>query len=123
MNQDSLHDILAHIKKDPKMNDAFLDNLLSRKEWSNILEISRITLWRWEVNIINKIRPLKASYYETGKSCRSNYLDGYQRFLSATIFFLMKGKKSEEVKRLLITNFMHLRREDFEQWRKKNNVY
>ncbi|MCC5633452.1 hypothetical protein LC613_38980 [Nostoc sphaeroides CHAB 2801] len=119
MNQENLHDILASIGKDPKINDAFFDNLLSRKEWSKILEINRITLWRWEVNIINKIPPLKASYYETGKGCRSNYLDGYQRFLSATIFFLMKGKKYEEVKRLLIANFMHLRRKDFEQWRKQ----
>ncbi|WP_193200829.1 hypothetical protein [Nostoc sp. MG11] len=119
MNQDDLHDVLAHIEKDPKINNAFLDNLLSRKKWSNILEIDRITLWRWEVNIINKIAPLRSSYYGTARSYRSNYLDGYQRFLSAIIFFLMKGKKYEEVKRLLITNFMHLRRQDFAKWKER----
>jgi hypothetical protein len=87
MNQDSLHDILAHIKKDPKMNDAFLDNLLSRKEWSNILKISRITLWRWEVNIINKIRPLKPAITKQEKAVEVTTLMDTKGFYQQLYFF------------------------------------
>jgi hypothetical protein len=114
--------VLEKLKQSPKIKDAFLDNLLTREEWVSILGFHRTTLWRWEEDIINKIPPLKTSYYESERGLRSNYLDPYQRFLSAVIFLLKdesikKGvKNNSQVIQFLKFNFMHLRRKNFEQW-------
>jgi hypothetical protein len=121
--------VLEKLRQSPKIKDAFLDNLLTREEWVSILGFHRTTLWRWEEDIINKIPPLKASYYETQRGIRSNYLDAYQRFLSAVIFLLKdesikKGVRNNiQVIQFLKFNFMHLRRTNFEQWQENNNVY
>ncbi|WP_226890081.1 hypothetical protein [Nostoc sp. MG11] len=115
--------ILIYMKQDFQIRDAFLDNLLSREEWAKFLGFHRTTLWRWEEQIINEILPLKHSYYEKHRGARSNYLDAYQRFLSAIIYFLKGGqvekgiKNNAQVKEFLKRNFMHLRRKDFEQWK------
>lgn len=114
--------VLEKLKQSPEIRDAFLDNLLTREEWVSLLGFHRTTLRRWEEGIINKIPPLKTSYYESERGLRSNYLDPYQRFLSAVIFFLKdesikKGvKNNSQVIQFLKFNFMHLRRKNFEQW-------
>jgi hypothetical protein len=128
MTDNSASNILIYMKQNPKICDAFLDNLLSREQWASFLGFHRTTLWRWEEEIINAIPPLEASYYNSGRTARSNYLDSYQRFLSVFIFLLKskeigKGvKNNAEVKEFLKINFMHLRRKDFEKWR-NDNVY
>jgi hypothetical protein len=116
-------DILIYMKQDFQIRDAFLDNLLSREDWANFLGFHRTTLWRWEEQIINEIPPLKHSYYEKYRGARSNYLDSYQRFLSAVIYLLKGGevekgiKNNAQVREFLKSNFMHLRRKDFEKWK------
>ncbi|MBD2535438.1 hypothetical protein H6G97_41005 [Nostoc flagelliforme FACHB-838] len=122
MMQTDLPTVLENLKQSPKIRDAFLDNLLTRTEWVSTLGVNRTTLWRWESEIINKIPPLKTSYYESERGVRSNYLDPYQRFLSAVIYLLKdesikKGvKNNSQVIQFLKFNFMHLRRSNFEQW-------
>lgn len=123
MSLTDLLDILVDMKQDFKIRDAFLDNLLSRTQWANFLGFHRSTLWRWEEQIISKIPPLKSSYYENHRGVRSNYLDGYQRFLLA-IIYLLKGesvekgiKNNAQVVKFLKRNFMHLRRKEFEKWK------
>lgn len=123
MLQTDFPEFWRYMKQDFKIRDAFLDNYLSREEWANLLGFHRSTLWRWEVQIINQVLPLRFSYYEKCQGVRSNYLDGYQRFLLAVIY-LLKGESLEkgvknniEVKEFLKRNFMHLRRKDFEKWK------
>lgn len=121
MTHADLPDILQSIKQEKFMDGFKLDNLLTREQWSNVLGISRETIRRWELHIIQNVSPIRSEYFNIHRM-RSPYLDAYQRFL-LTLIYVVKGgleKRSLPHKTaidFLKINFINLKREYFEQWR------
>ncbi len=122
MSHEDLPAILNRITQESFSDGLKMDNLLTRKEWANILGIHRYTLGRWEKDIIEEVNPIKSAYFGNERRMRSPYLDAYQRFIIALIFVAKGGldRKNKPHKiaiNFLKMNFSTLKREHFEQWR------
>lgn len=111
------------IGEDEKFLQCFTNTVLSREEWSEVLAIERSTIWRWEKEVIEKVRSIKEEYWVQERS-RFYYLDPYQRFLIAYIRSLKKGTRAtyRSVRITLIKSIDQLKRTQFESWRKSNEL-
>lgn len=63
---------LDQLNQDVFLDGLRLDNLLTREQWSNTLGIHRSTMHRWESEIIDKVSPIKATYFSI-KRMRAPY--------------------------------------------------
>lgn len=121
MENASLKIVLETIKDENTLKDGFLDNLLTREQWGKVLGVHRMTIMRWESEIIQSVAPIKTAYFGDSRSMRSNLLDNYQRFI-LTCLFVVKGglenrsRPNKEGIRFLKINFSQLKREQFEEW-------
>ncbi|MBN3993847.1 MAG: hypothetical protein HWQ36_26035 [Nostoc sp. NMS2] len=121
MENSSLLIVLETIKQENTFKDGLLDNLLTRGEWAEVLGIHRMTIMRWESEIIQSVSPIKNAYFGDSRSMRSNCLDNYQRFILACLFVVKGGlencsKPNKEGIKFLKINFSQLKREQFEEW-------
>ena len=101
----------------------FGENLLTQEETAKLLGISRVTLWRWETNIIKTSPVIVNEYFSLEmKVIRRIYLDNYQRFILWLIWMFKTGDSgyipitNEGVSRVLSLGFKHTKRENFENW-------
>lgn len=79
--------ILEKIKGSPTIGlikDSSL--LLTREQWADHLGVTRVTLLGWEKNLIAEIPFLSQDYFIDWR--RRRYLDNYQRFILALIFYV-----------------------------------
>lgn len=60
--------------------------LLTREQWAAHLGVTRVTLLSWEKNLIAEIPFLAQDYFVDLR--RRRYLDNYQRFVLALIFYV-----------------------------------
>jgi hypothetical protein len=78
--------------------ELFLDEIMSKEAWSEMLGINRNTLRRWEVGIIKRRYILKLNFYDRGS--RKYGYDGYQRFITYLICQLKYSSGDKGVARL-----------------------
>lgn len=124
VEQSDLVSILDKIASNRIFEGLKHENLLTREEWGDVLGICRRSVGRWEQEIISNVRPISNDYF-TVKRMRAPYLDPYQRFILALIYIVKGGldnrnKPHQTAIDFLKVNFMNLKREQFEQWRKNN---
>lgn len=112
--------ILDKIKDSPTIKlikDS--DLLLTREQWADHLNVTRVTLLSWEKNIIYEIPFLSQDYFQDWR--RRRYLDNYQRFILTLIFYVKQldhplGKSSHKsVKNFLRLQSKVIKRQIFNQ--------
>lgn len=112
--------ILEKIKDSPTIRlikDS--DLLLTREQWADHLNVTRVTLLSWEKNIIYEIPFLSQDYFQDWR--RRRYLDNYQRFILTLIFYVKQldhplGKSSHKsVKNFLRLQSKVIKRQIFDQ--------
>jgi hypothetical protein len=101
---------------------VFSQEPVNRDKLSNLLGISRKTVYRWEREILAKVHPLKTDYF---LYCpRIINLSNYQRFILCLIFCLKyrKNYENKDVITYLRKNFGKLRRGQFDNWIKSIHI-
>lgn len=101
---------------------------LPRYEWANRLNIDRVTIRRWEQEIVNSKPKFAYLYYDGNKRKAKKYLDTYQRFFLALVCSLKRGfitgreMTNQEVIDYLEAKegdrprWMGLTRQEFQKW-------
>lgn len=125
MFQYELSTVNRYVESEVNIRESFEDVYLTRKEWSNILGISRTTIWRYERNIIRYCVGIKQEYRNGDRGERSNYLNNYQRWILTVIkgCLAVDGlgmKTSSDVIVFLTRNKAAFSIKSFENWRNEN---
>ena len=101
-----------------KVRSQFFDDFYeTRRNWAACLGVSRVTIWRWESEIIKMVWVILQDY-----QCDRTHLDNYQRFILTTIYALKQGfvlgykANNEKVKEYLKKQQTQLTRQQFDNW-------
>lgn len=104
-----LSSVLVRFQSNEDCNNAkrFFDGqLVSREQWGFVLGIHRVTIYRWEKEIIEPDSKLSLLFYKS-KNNKSDGLDGYQRFFIAFILLLKAGLvTNRQMTNKEITNYL-----------------